>query len=60
MPASARNTALAMVYVLVEEGYVTVIKATESGKAIWLQSFRRLSSDAAKRDRELRRLLGGN
>lgn len=47
----------ALVYVLEDAGYVTVIKATQTGKAVFLASFRRLSSNAAKRDRELKRLL---
>jgi hypothetical protein len=45
------------VYVLEDAGYVTVIKATQTGKAVFMTSFRRLSSNAAKRDRELKRLL---
>jgi hypothetical protein len=47
----------ALVYVLEDAGYVTVIKATQTGKAVFMTSFRRLSSNAAKRDRELKRLL---
>lgn len=45
-------------YVLEEkDGYVVVIKATKTGKAVFLTSMRRLSSQEAQRDRELRRLL---
>jgi hypothetical protein len=47
----------AMVFLQEEAGYVTVVKATKSGRAAFLTSFRRLSSDAAKRDREIARLL---
>lgn len=46
-----------MVFLQEEAGYVTVVKATKSGRAAFLTSFRRLSSDAAKRDREIARLL---
>ena len=46
-----------MLFLLEEEGYVTVIKATQTGRAAFMTSFRRLSSDQAKRDREVKRLL---
>jgi hypothetical protein len=46
----------ALVYLLEEAGYVAVVKATVSGKAVFLQSFRRLSADQVKRDEELKRL----
>lgn len=46
-----------LVYLLEMEGYVTVVKTTGSGKAVFMSSFRRLSSDQAKRDREIRRLM---
>jgi len=47
-----------LIYVLEEEdGYVTVLKATKSGKAVFMTSLRRLSRDAARRDREIQRLL---
>jgi len=46
-----------MVFLLEEGGYVSVVKATASGKALFLTSFRRLSSDDAKRQREIQRLL---
>lgn len=38
-------------------GYVLVIKATKTGRAIFAQSYRRLSSQEAKRDAEIQRLL---
>lgn len=43
---------------LVDEpgGYVVVVKATRTGRAVFMTNFRRLSTDAAKRDREVRRL----
>lgn len=47
----------AMLFLLESAGYVTVVKATQTGRAAFLTSFRRLSSDAVKRDREIRRLL---
>lgn len=46
-----------LIYVLEERGYVAVIKATKTGKAIFMTSFRRLSSDEVRRDREVQRLL---
>lgn len=52
------DAALSLIYLLVDGGYVSVVKATETGKAVFLASFRRLSSDAGKRDREISRLLG--
>ena len=45
-----------LVYILEDPSYVTVIKATKSGKAIFMTSLRRLSIRAAQRDRELQRL----
>ncbi len=45
-----------LVYLFEEAGYVTVVKATKSGKAVFMTSFRRLSSEAGKRDREILRL----
>jgi hypothetical protein len=53
---SIQDGAQALVYLLEEEGYVTVVKATKSGKAVFMTSFRRLSSDAGKKDREVLRL----
>jgi hypothetical protein len=38
-------------------GHVLVAKATRTGKGLFLTSFRRISREQAKRDRELRRLL---
>jgi hypothetical protein len=46
-----------LVYILELDGYVTVVKATGSGKAVFMTSFRRLSSDQVKRDEEIRRLM---
>lgn len=48
----------ALVFLLEDEGYVTVVKATQSGRAAFMTSFRRLSSEAAKREREILRLKG--
>lgn len=45
------------IYLLELDGYVTVVKATGTGKAVFMTSFRRLSSDQVKRDEEVRRLL---
>ncbi|MFD1914124.1 phage minor head protein [Halodurantibacterium flavum] len=38
-------------------GYVLVVKATGTGRGLFLTSFRRLSRDAAERDRTIRRHL---
>lgn len=47
-----------LIYILEEaDGYVAVVKATKTGNAVFLSSFRRLSRDAIQRDRELQRLL---
>ncbi|NDV20872.1 head morphogenesis protein [Pseudodesulfovibrio sp. JC047] len=51
-----QDGARTLVYLLEEEGYVSVVKATKSGKALFMTSFRRLSSDVGKRDREIIRL----
>jgi hypothetical protein len=45
-----------VIFILEEEGYVTVVKATKSGKGLFMTSLRRLSSRQAQRDRELQRL----
>ncbi|WP_137971876.1 phage minor head protein [Pseudomonas sp. F(2018)] len=45
-----------VIFILEEEGYVTVVKATKSGKGLFMTSLRRLSSRQALRDQELRRL----
>lgn len=47
-----------LVYLLEEDGYVAVVKATRTGKTNFLTSFRRLSSEQGKRDREIMRLRG--
>ncbi len=46
-----------LIYLLEQEGYVTVVKSTVSGKRVFLTSFRRLSSDAARKSREIARLM---
>ena len=38
-------------------GHVLVVKATVTGKALWITSFRRLPRNEAERDAEIRRLL---
>ncbi|MDR1423477.1 MAG: hypothetical protein LBI92_02555 [Azoarcus sp.] len=38
-------------------GHVLVVKATATGKALWITSFRRLPRNEAERDSEIRRLL---
>lgn len=45
-----------LIYVLEEEGYVTVVKSTKTGKAVFITSLRRLSANQAKRDAELQRI----
>ncbi|MCG2732510.1 phage minor head protein [Pseudodesulfovibrio aespoeensis] len=45
-----------LIYLLETDGYVAVVKATRTGKALFMTSFRRLPSSDAKRDVELRRL----
>lgn len=52
-----QESAQAVIFLLEDEGYVSVVKATRSGRAAFLTSFRRLSSEAAKREREIARLL---
>ena len=47
-----------LIYILEDpEGFVVVVKATKTGRAVFLPSFRRLSRDEAKRDKEIQRLL---
>ncbi len=48
-----------LVFVLQDraQGYVTVVKSTLSGESLFVTSFRRLSGDEAKRDKEVKRLL---
>jgi hypothetical protein len=48
----------AVIYLWEDGGYVTVVKATKSGKALFMTSFRKLSSRQAYRDREIERLRG--
>lgn len=48
----------AIIYLWEDGGYVTVVKATKSGKALYMTSFRKLSSRQAYRDREIERLRG--
>ncbi len=46
-----------MIFILEEQdGSVSVVKSTRTGKAVFLTSFRRLSRDEAKRNEEIRRL----
>ena len=45
-----------LVYVWEEGRKVVVVKATETGHAIYVTSVRRLSRDQAEADREIRRL----
>lgn len=52
-----RESEQAMIFLLEDAGYVSVVKATKTGRAAYLTSFRRLSSEAAKREREIARLL---
>lgn len=53
---SIRDGTSSRVYVWEAAGYVTVIKATTSGKAVFITSLRRLSAKQSKRDKELQRL----
>lgn len=48
-----------MLYIRAESdgGHVLVVKATVTGEGTWVTSYRRLSSDEAKRDKEVARLL---
>ncbi len=46
-----------LIYLLELDGYVTVVKTTGTGKAVFMTSFRRLSGNQVKRDEEIRRLL---
>lgn len=54
-----QDTDVSLIYLLEEDpgGYVSVVKATRTGKAVFLTSFRRLSSEGAKRSEEIKRLL---
>lgn len=63
--AQGRKTGTqSLVYVIEEAsaetgGHVLAVKATRSGDALWITSFRRLSRDAAARDAEVSRVLRG-
>lgn len=47
-----------LIYVLTKPaGYVAVVKATRSGKAVFLSSFRKLSQEQAAREKLIQRLL---
>lgn len=57
-----QDTDQSMIYARVVDdadagGHVLVVKATRSGQALFVTSYRRMSRDAAERDREIRRLL---
>ena len=53
-----RDGEKSMLFLLdLEPGYVAVVKSTVSGAGLFLTSYRRLSRDAAKRDRTLRQLM---
>lgn len=57
-----QDTATSLIYVLDEAtadagGYVLVVKATRSGRGLFVSSYRRLSREEALRDDEIARLL---
>jgi hypothetical protein len=52
-----QDTDGSIVYLWEAGSYVTVVKATKSGKALFMTSLRRLSSNEVKRDEEIKRLL---
>ncbi len=53
-----QDGAHSLIYVLEEDrGYVSVVKSTRTGGAVFLTSFRRLSRDKVKRSEEVKRLL---
>ncbi|SDX88575.1 phage minor head protein [Nitrosomonas halophila] len=52
-----QDTSRSMIYILEQDGYVTVVKATKTGRVIFMTSFRRLSANEVKRNEEIRRLL---
>lgn len=59
---AVQDTPRSLIFLLEEEtgesgGYVTVVKATATGRTVFLSSLRRLSRDAGEKDREVRRLL---
>jgi len=47
-----------LIYIREDEvgGLILVVKTTTTGGGLWVTSYRRLSADAAKRDREIQRL----
>ena len=48
-----------LVYFLEQpKGYVAIVKTTRTGQGLFVTSFRRLSQDQAKRDKEIQRLKG--
>ena len=54
-----RDTPRTMIYIYEPEGangYVVIVKVTKSGEGLFIDSFRRISSDQRARDQELRRL----
>jgi len=53
-----QDSASSLIYLLTDaNGYVSVVKSTKTGQALFLSSFRRLSKAEAKRDQEIQRLL---
>lgn len=55
-----QDTDKSLIYLLEQGGdggYVSAVKATVTGKAAFMTSFRRLSSEGAKREEEIKRLL---
>ena len=46
-----------LIFLLESTGYVTVVKATKTGKAVFMTSLRRLSAGEVKRNEEIMRLL---
>lgn len=46
----------AAVYLLEQDGWVAVVKATRTGQGLYLSSFRRISSNEVRRDEEILRL----
>lgn len=52
-----QDTDTSLIFLLESAGYVTVVKATKTGKAVFMTSLRRLSSGEVKRNEEILRLL---
>ena len=46
-----------LIFIYEAAGYVAIVKATQTGEGVFATSFRRLSNDAVKRDKEVQRLL---